>query len=83
MPSATPQPEKEGLDDVERLDAYAREIVAKALLECSEPGWVVLDVAKTPVGQYHDLQDTAAAVLRRLRRAGLALTPTEEADSLL
>lgn len=83
MPSSTTRPEREGLNDQERLDNLVRGVIASALLECRDAGWVVLDESRTPVAQYHDLHDTAGAVLRRLRRAGFSVTPAEEVDSVL
>lgn len=83
MPSNTPRPEKEGLDDIERLDAYARSAIAEALLRSAKRGWLRLDPSKNPIAQYHDLHDASAFVVSELRRAGLALTPAEETDSLL
>jgi ribonuclease HII len=83
VPSTNPQPERIGLDDSERLSAYARDSIANALLRASKRGWLRLDEEKDAVAQYHDLHDTSAFVISQLKRAGLALTPADEVDSLL
>jgi hypothetical protein len=81
-PTSSAEPtERVGLTDEERFEAYAKGAIYTALRQAEKARWI--EVARDPAQGSHDLHDTAAIIVRQLRREGVRLTPGEDADSLL